>query len=888
MTRLLRLLLLPLLLLLPATGRADDPVLVWKSPGVYQPKTGIFEVDAATGEVTINSGAIISDHLWIPTTGSVGDVWRRNNANGAGAWATLIPPASAVFTLSANQTTNLSSGQNVRFDTQSGSVTLTNSSGTITVTQGDWTLTGQVKKPISASGFSFRWRNVTSGSLIGSTATAVSGEFTTTPAVAVIEVSTSAQVRLEVIDNFDSRTFSSAGTYALIQRGGEGGSTFGTAPTSESELESAIGVSNVFTSADTSTSRRIPPANIRVDLLSAAINIANLASTGAAGRAYLTNGSGGGTMTDVVTETEINSLAKLTSRVLDITKFYTNLDGTLATTAQLPSDTDDVPEGAANLYHTPERVQDIVAAMAVAGTGVDSIDYDDGAGTLTFNMTSAVGDLGDLGDVVGDVTSAATAGQVLKFNGTAWAPGTDETSGGGTPATTEAALETQIGGVNLFSENDIIPAANIHSSMSTDAEAAAAIAAHTALADAHHDELVVIGESYLSLLGWTISASQINLAAHVFGVLPESNIDDAIARDTELHEPVTLGGTPTHVTLDEETQELTVDEAGLIAEARASIDFGTTFYNATDEAGRTAALDAGESFFVKNSSGDAVAEFANDKIQLLTELTISDGLVAVDGALTSGGQMTEAGEPVISGDAIGEWGNELTDDPADDRLIFFDKSSNTLAYLTAGSGLTITGTSITASGGGGGGGTDPIDTWAAATVVDPPNDLQPFFDTSETTNSQMTIDDFIDQVFPMVKAVRTTTQSISQNSETAIQFTTTAHEDIAGMHDGATNNTRLIAKTAGTYEFFGTAEFAATSSSSAQFYGVARNSSGGYLDLDNGAYTGTVRVVRVHGTVTLTADDWIDFAVYQNISATLNVNTRNSAMPFFAMRRIGD
>lgn len=41
-------------------------------------------------------------------------------------------------------------------------------------------------------------------------------------------------------------------------------------------------------------------------------------------------------------------------------------------------------------------------------------------------------------------------------------------------------------------------------------------------------------------------------------------------------------------------------------------------------------------------------------------------------------------------------------DPNADRILFWDESSNSYAFLTAGSGLTITGTTITSSGGAGG------------------------------------------------------------------------------------------------------------------------------------------------------------------------------------------
>lgn len=53
-------------------------------------------------------------------------------------------------------------------------------------------------------------------------------------------------------------------------------------------------------------------------------------------------------------------------------------------------------------------------------------------------------------------------------------------------------------------------------------------------------------------------------------------------------------------------------------------------------------------------------------------------------------------------------GTISADDPGVDRLIFWDDSAGKLTHLNLGSGLSISGTTIIATGGGGGGGTNPV------------------------------------------------------------------------------------------------------------------------------------------------------------------------------------
>ena len=98
---------------------------------------------------------------------------------------------------------------------------------------------------------------------------------------------------------------------------------------------------------------------------------------------------------------------------------YADLIGT----PTIPANTDDIVEGT-KLYFSNERVDDRIANLLVAGTGINLV-YNDGANTLTIEATG-VGSGGGGGgatalDGLTDVTLVAPANtQVLKYNGTAW------------------------------------------------------------------------------------------------------------------------------------------------------------------------------------------------------------------------------------------------------------------------------------------------------------------------------------------------------------------------------------------------------------------------------------------------------------------------------------
>jgi hypothetical protein len=89
---------------------------------------------------------------------------------------------------------------------------------------------------------------------------------------------------------------------------------------------------------------------------------------------------------------------------------------------------------------------------------------------------------------------------------------------------------------------------------------------------------------------------------------------------------------------------------------------------------------------------------AVEEIQIGSGLSLSAGELSA----TSTGGVTAVG--ASTADVLSVSGSDLVaDDPNADRIVFWDDSEGKLRYLEAGSGLTISGTTMTASGGIGGG-----------------------------------------------------------------------------------------------------------------------------------------------------------------------------------------
>lgn len=87
---------------------------------------------------------------------------------------------------------------------------------------------------------------------------------------------------------------------------------------------------------------------------------------------------------DFLKGNEIDTEAELESFLTNVTNVFTNNDGSLADDDLSDNSTTDLSEGT-NLYFTNERVDDRVAALLQAGTGI-TLNYSDGDGTLTISQ----------------------------------------------------------------------------------------------------------------------------------------------------------------------------------------------------------------------------------------------------------------------------------------------------------------------------------------------------------------------------------------------------------------------------------------------------------------------------------------------------------------------
>lgn len=127
------------------------------------------------------------------------------------------------------------------------------------------------------------------------------------------------------------------------------------------------------------------------------------------------------------------------------------------------------------------------------------------------------------------------------------------------------------------------------------------------------------------------------------------------------------------------------------------------------------------------------------------------------------------------------------------------------------------------------------------------------------------------KIYGIVPACRVSgaTQSIANNAEVAIAFTSEAY-DTDGMHDNSTNNTRVVCKTAGIYSIVGGVQF---DSNSTGLREVAIKLNGAtylqYVRVD--ANAGGTHYININTQHQLAVNDYVELVVKQTSGGALNV-----------------
>jgi hypothetical protein len=124
---------------------------------------------------------------------------------------------------------------------------------------------------------------------------------------------------------------------------------------------------------------------------------------------------------------------------------------------------------------------------------------------------------------------------------------------------------------------------------------------------------------------------------------------------------------------------------------------------------------------------------------------------------------------------------------------------------------------------------------------------------------------------PMVRAIRTADQTITNASTTAIQFTASDEFDTDAMHDTSTNSNRITINTVGVYIITATVNIASGNSTGVYRLVAIRKNGGNEIATQN---PGGIQDARVTVTVTdsAIAGDYYEAVVYQDTGGNVPLN----------------
>lgn len=132
---------------------------------------------------------------------------------------------------------------------------------------------------------------------------------------------------------------------------------------------------------------------------------------------------------------------------------------------------------------------------------------------------------------------------------------------------------------------------------------------------------------------------------------------------------------------------------------------------------------------------------------------------------------------------------------------------------------------------------------------------------------------------PHLKMHRSTTQSVPNNTTTAISYSTgnvTEAFDSDGMHDPATNPTRVTCKTAGLYSVTLRGHFNATGTGFLYLYKNGSPLEAPTVQFDGSTFEFTT-------LQRLVVDDYLEFYIYQNTGSAQNLTANVSHNKFEAV-----
>jgi hypothetical protein len=135
------------------------------------------------------------------------------------------------------------------------------------------------------------------------------------------------------------------------------------------------------------------------------------------------------------------------------------------------------------------------------------------------------------------------------------------------------------------------------------------------------------------------------------------------------------------------------------------------------------------------------------------------------------------------------------------------------------------------------------------------------------------------------RAYHSTTQSIPNNTTTALSFNTDRY-DTDTIHDPVTNNSRLTCKTAGVYSIVANVGFA-SNATGARNVNILLNGTAVIASILSPAINGLVTRLIVSTQYPLAVNDYVEVFAFQNSGGSLNTEQTANYTPEFMMVRLG-